>query len=242
MPAPRFHCQAPLAPNTRIELPKALAHHALRVLRLRPGTAITLFDGTGGEYAAILRAEGAQAWAETEDFNPVERELPGRITLLQGLASGDKMDWIIEKAVEMGITRLAPIAAQRSVLQLSGPRLDKRMLHWRRIAQSASEQCGRNLIMHIDAPAPLAQVLPGIPADATLLCHPENGPTLVQCLPPATRDILLLVGPEGGWSQPELDCARHLGATPMVLGPRVLRTETAAIALTAAICAQLGWY
>ncbi|MDN5844130.1 MAG: 16S rRNA (uracil(1498)-N(3))-methyltransferase, partial [Alcaligenaceae bacterium] len=155
MPPPRFHCPAPLAANTRIDLPAALAHHALRVLRLRPGTAITLFNGTGGEYAAVLHADGAQAWAETEGFNPIERELPGRITLLQGLASGDKMDWIIEKAVEMGIARLAPITAQRSVLQLSGPRLDKRMQHWRRIAQSAGEQCGRNQIMHIDVPAPL---------------------------------------------------------------------------------------
>lgn len=242
MPAPRFHCSIPLAAHARIELPKDLAHHALRVLRLRPGAAISLFDGTGGEYAATLDSEGKAAWADTAEMNPIERELPGHITLLQGMASGDKMDWIVEKAVEMGVTRIVPIAAQRSVLQLTGARLEKRLQHWRQIAVAASEQCGRNRLMHIDTPASLAQALPTVTADIALLCHPEDGSTLAQSIPTDARQIALLVGPEGGWNEVELTCARRSGALPLVLGPRVLRTETAAIALTAAVCAQLGWY
>lgn len=242
MPAPRFHCSTSLAAHAHIELPKELAHHALRVLRLRPGTAISLFDGTGGEYAATLQSDGKAAWADTADFDPIERELPGCITLLQGMASGDKMDWIVEKAVEMGITRIVPIAAQRSVLQLSGPRLEKRLQHWQRIASAASEQCGRNRLMVVDAPATLAQALPTITADVVLLCHPEDGRTLAQSLPASSRHITMLVGPEGGWNEAELACARQSGALPLVLGPRVLRTETAAIALTAAICTEMGWY
>lgn len=242
MPAPRFHCPIPLAAHARIELPKDLAHHALRVLRLRPGTAISLFDGTGGEYAATLQSDGKAAWADTAALNPIERELPGRITLLQGMASGDKMDWIVEKAVEMGITRMAPIAAQRSVLQLSGPRLEKRLQHWQRIAMAASEQCGRNRLMVVDTPTTLAQALPTVTADIVFLCHPEDGRTLAESLPSHTQQIALLVGPEGGWSDAELACAHQSGALPLVLGPRVLRTETAAIALTAALCTQMGWY
>lgn len=242
MSAPRFHCSTPLAAHARIELPKALAHHAVRVLRLSPGATITLFDGAGGEYAATLHTDGTATWADTGDFNPIERELPGHITLLQGLASGEKMDWIVEKAVEMGVTHLMPIAAQRSVLQLSGPRLEKRLQHWRRIALSASEQCGRNQLMIVDAPTPLAQALATLTADPVLLCHPEGGRTLSQSLPASARHIAMLVGPEGGWNETELACARQSGAITLVLGPRVLRTETAAIALAAAICTQMGWY
>jgi 16S rRNA (uracil1498-N3)-methyltransferase len=242
MPAPRFHCPSPLAAHTRIELPSMLAHHAMRVLRLRPGTAITLFDGSGGEYPAILEPEGKAAWAQTADFDPTERELPGRITLLQGLASGDKMDWIVEKAVEMGVARLAPITAQRSVPQLGGARLDKRLEHWRRIAVAASEQCGRNRIMAVDTPMPLAQAMPLVAESVALLCHPEGGRSLKNTLSRDARDIALLVGPEGGWTDGELADAREAGALPLVLGPRVLRTETAAIALTAAICTELHWY
>lgn len=242
MSAPRFHCSTPLAAHSRIELPKDLAHHALRVLRLRPGSTISLFDGAGGEYTATLQSDGKAAWADTQAFSPIERELPGHITLLQGMASGDKMDWIIEKAVEMGVTRIVPIAAQRSVLQLSGPRLEKRLLHWQRITMAASEQCGRNRLMIVDAPTTLAQALPTIEAGVVLLCHPEGGHTLAQGLPADTRRIALLVGPEGGWNEAELVCAHQSGALPLVLGPRILRTETAAIALTAAVCTRLGWY
>ncbi|MFD4841464.1 16S rRNA (uracil(1498)-N(3))-methyltransferase [Achromobacter sp. NPDC058515] len=243
MSAPRFFCDIPLAAGARIALPEALAHHALRVLRLRAGEAVVLFNGQGGQYPAVLEVEGKAGFAQLGDFDPREAELAGRITLAQGLPSGDKMDWVVEKAVELGAVRISPIAAQRSVLQLSGPRLDKRVAHWRRIAQSAGEQCGRNRLMAVDAPQALADWL-AQPADGLrLLCHPEAEQDLAGKLgaTPGMQALTLLVGPEGGWSDKELDLARQAGVEAVRFGPRVLRTETAGLALLSAVSALLGW-
>ena len=131
----------------------------MNVLRLESGQEIVLFDGTGGEYVCCVRFEGKQALAEINEHRVRESDLSGQITLVQGLAGGDKMDWIIEKAVELGVSAIAPVAARRSVVQLSGPRLEKRMLHWQRIIQAASEQCGRNRLASLSDPAPLIDVL-----------------------------------------------------------------------------------
>ena len=243
MAVPRFFCDAPLAAGTRIALPEALAHHALRVLRLTAGETIVLFNGQGGEYPATLEAEGKAGYAQLGDFNPREAELAGRITLVQGLPSGDKMDWVVEKAVELGAARVSPIAAQRSVLQLSGPRLEKRVAHWQRIAQSAAEQCGRNRLMAVDAPQPLADWL-AQPADGLrLLCHPDASEDLAGALQSAQnlQALTLLVGPEGGWSDKELAQAQQAGVKAVRFGPRVLRTETAGLALLSAISALMAW-
>jgi len=252
MPAPRFYCDVPLAAGARIALPDALAHHAVRVLRLRAGEAITLFNGLGGEFPAVLEIDGKAGYAQLGEFNPREAELGGRITLAQGLPSGDKMDWVVEKAVELGAARVCPIAAQRSVLQLSGARLEKRVAHWQRIAQSAAEQCGRNRLMAVDAPQALADWL-AQPADGLrLLCHPEADQDLAGLLQGASggseasgasgaQALTLLVGPEGGWSDKELDAARQAGVQAVRFGPRVLRTETAGLALISAISALQGW-
>jgi len=243
MSVPRFFCDAPLSAGTRIALPDALAHHALRVLRLRAGESVVLFNGQGGEYPATLDVDGKAGFAQLGAFDPREAELAGRITLVQGLPSGDKMDWVVEKAVELGAARVCPIAAQRSVLQLSGPRLDKRVAHWQRIAQSAAEQCGRNRLMTVDAPLALADWL-ALPADGPrLLCHPDAETDLAGLLQgtPALASLTLLVGPEGGWSDKELAQAREAGVQAVRFGPRVLRTETAGLALIAAAGALLGW-
>ncbi len=243
MSAPRFFCDLPLTAGARVALPDALAHHALRVLRLRHGEAIVLFNGQGGEFPAVLEAEGKAGFARLGPFSPREAELAGRITLVQGLPSGDKMDWVVEKAVELGVARVCPVAAQRSVLQLSGPRLDKRVAHWRRIAQAASEQCGRNRLMAVDAPLALAEWL-AQPADGLrLMCHPEAADDLAARLraDPGLQALTLLVGPEGGWSDKELEQARQAGVQAVRFGPRVLRTETAGLALASAAGALLGW-
>jgi 16S rRNA (uracil1498-N3)-methyltransferase len=241
---PRLYCPTPLAAGARLLLPDTLAHH-VRVLRLRDGETLSLFDGTGGEYPAVLQFEGKAAWAQLGDFDPREAELPGRITLVQGLPGGDKMDWIVEKAVELGTAALAPIRARRSVVQLSEERTGKRMIHWQRIAQAAAEQCGRNRLMAVEAPLTLEAWLAQPAAGLRLLCHPEAEATLAEALTPlagqAGVELSLLVGPEGGWSDEELAAARRAGVQAVRFGPRVLRTETAGLALIAAVSALLGW-
>src|SRR5690625_3569567 len=178
MARPRFYYPSSLQPRQQFELPDTVAHYALRVLRLKTGADIILFDGDGGEYPARLESSGKRAFAMTADHDPREAELAGRIHLVQGLAAADKMDWIIEKAVELGAHRVTPIAARRSVLQLRGERLEKRLAHWQRVAQSASEQCGRNRIMVVDRPCSLQTFLEehasSTGRDTTLLCHPES--------------------------------------------------------------------
>lgn len=244
MAIPRFYCPTPLTAHSTITLPSDLAHHAIRVLRLKPDSDIVLFDGTGGQYAARLLVEGKSGYAAIAEHDPVEAELSGQITLVQGIAAGEKMDWVIEKATELGAYKVVPITAQRSVLQLRGDRLEKRLLHWQRVALAASEQCGRNRIMQVDPPYSLAAWLESQMPDntTTLLCHPDSHLTLPEALKPMRTDSLsILVGPEGGWSEQELMLAERHKALKVQFGRRVLRTETAGIALISAISALCGW-
>lgn len=245
MSEPRFHISSPLPESGTVLLPDAVTHHAVRVRRLRDGQAIVLFNGTGGEYHARLHIDGRTASATIDRHVPTERELPGRITLVQGLASGDRMDWIIEKSVELGVTAFVPVAARRSVLQLDGKRLEKRLDHWQRLIASASEQCGRNRLMDICAPMTLDAWLESPAAlrpEDTLLCHPEGSVPFAQALAHAPGQLCLMVGPEGGWSDEEQAAARARGAKSVQLGQRVLRTETAGVAMTAAALTLLGWW
>lgn len=243
MSLPRFFCETPLHAHTRLLLPDVLAHHAVRVLRLRAGDALVLFDGAGGEYPATLEIDGKAAFATLGEHNPREAELAGQITLVQGLPSGDKMDWVIEKAVELGAHRVIPISAQRSVLQLSGPRLEKRVAHWQRVAQAASEQCGRNRLLTVETPRRLEQYLAEAASDLRLLCHPGAAHSLASALSaqPGLPAVTLLVGPEGGWSDEEYALACTHGVQAIRFGSRVLRTETAGLALVAATSAILAW-
>lgn len=245
MPSPRFYCQTHLAGLRTVALPAGASHH-VNVLRLASGQEIVLFDGTGGEYACTLRFEGKQAMADIRAHVQKETELSGRLTLVQGLAGADKMDWIIEKAVELGVSAILPVSARRSVLQLSGPRLEKRMLHWQRVVQSASEQCGRNQLATLSPPASLAEVLATIrdaPDQLTLLCDPAMTTDLQACLAEHAplKAVTLLVGPEGGWTPEELKIAQEKGAIAVRFGSRVLRTETAGLALISAVSVLCGW-
>jgi len=251
----RFYFPAALDAHQEVDLPEAIAHYATRVLRLKDGADIILFDGRGGEYPARLHIQGKTARATTGQHIAREAELAGHIHLVQGMASGDKMDWIIEKAVELGASRVTPVAAEFSVVQLRGTRLERRVQHWRRVAQSASEQCGRNRIMTVDRPCTLQQLLEQeTPATATaaFLCHPDYGISLRQAVEHVsptlaapehgTAPVLrLLVGPEGGWSAQEVSLADSHGIPAVQFGTRVLRTETAGLALIAASTALLDW-
>ncbi len=246
MALPRFHVDADLAGAGPLALPEPIAHHALRVLRLADGAPIVLFDGRGLGRQAVLRVAGRHASADLGPILAEDAELAGRITLVQGLAGGDKMTLIIEKAVELGVQEIVPIAAQRSVLRLSDEREAKRMTQWRRTVVAACEQCGRNRLPQIQSPVPLSGWLaarPDAPDTLALLCHPEADATLAQALAAHTglKHLVLLVGPEGGWSEEELTLASRHGVDRVRFGTRVLRTETAGLALTAAASALLGW-
>lgn len=246
MSLPRFYYPHPIELHQNLELPKELAHYMQRVLRLADHSLVTLFNGLGGEYQAQLQFQGKQVWAQILEFYAIERELPWQISIAQGLATGDKMDWVCEKAVEMGASHLIPIAAQHSTLKLSGERLEKRLVHWQRIAQAASEQCGRNQLLQVQALQSIPQLCQQLAPDSVLLfCDPDAPQDFPAAIQQAqqhnTHHWILLIGPEGGWSEEEKKIALKAGAISMRFGTRVLRTETAAIALVGAIRGQLGW-
>jgi 16S rRNA (uracil1498-N3)-methyltransferase len=237
----RFFSPEPLPESDCFELPDALAHHAVRVLRLSAGERIVLFDGRGGEVEAVLEGQGRRWTARlVERRRDVERESPLQLVLVQALASADKMDWVVQKAVELGASAVIPVRATRSVLKLTGERADKRLAHWREVAQSACEQSGRNRVPQVadilDLRDYLAQTRSGL---QRLILDPVGGRRMADLgLPKAACH--LLIGPEGGWSEEELAACRAAGCTAVRLGPRVLRTETAGLAVLAALQALWG--
>lgn len=238
---PRFYCPQPLVPGSVVDLPDAVAHH-LHVVRQQAGDELMLFNGDGGQARARLVEIGKRrASAEVLALDAVDVELPFRVTLAQGLPEGSKMDWIVEKAVELGAAAIVPLAAQRSVVRLSGERADKRLAHWQGVVVSASEQCGRNRLAEVapvqDFPRWLGQ---GADAGVRILLSPRADASLAQWVraTPA-RDVTVLVGPEGGFTDQEEEAAVAAGALALSMGPRVLRTETAGLAALAILAA--GW-
>ncbi len=238
---PRFFCPQPLVPHGLAELPAAAAHHALRVLRLAVGDAVTLFDGRGGEYPGRIAEAGRGVRVRLAERLPVERESSLEITLAQALPSGDKMDFVVQKAVELGVARLQPLLAARSVVRLSGERAERRVEHWRQVAVAACEQCGRNRLPEIAPILDLRQWLGRLPQDneiRRLLLSPRAGLRPREL--PGEGGFILLVGPEGGLGEEEAAAARRAGFADLSLGPRILRTETAGPAALAALGALFG--
>jgi 16S rRNA (uracil1498-N3)-methyltransferase len=222
-----------------MRLPDAPAHHVARVLRLRVGDPVVLFDGAGGEVPATLMAlDRGMVEVLTGERQPTERESLLPVTLVQALQSGDKMDFTVQKAVELGVTRIVPVLSRRSVVKLDGARAEKRVAHWRQVAAGACEQCGRNRLPDIDAISGLDRWLASPSNDSLrLLLLPGATETLASL--PAPRAVTLLIGPEGGLSEDEVSAALTARFFPVRLGPRVLRTETAGLAALAAI--NLRW-
>ncbi|PKO83346.1 MAG: 16S rRNA (uracil(1498)-N(3))-methyltransferase [Betaproteobacteria bacterium HGW-Betaproteobacteria-11] len=233
---PRFFCPLPLAPGATLELPEAVAHHALNVLKLGAGETVILFDGHGGEWQAVLQLAGKRPLARLTAFSEPLRESALHVTLAQALPAADKMDWIVQKAVELGVARIQPVTARRSVVKLSGPRVERRQTHWQGVAVAACEQSGRTQVPEVlpllDLPHYLAQT--GAEANLRLIAAPVATLHLRQLVPPSTR-VDLLIGPEGGFESDELHAARAAGFQTIQLGPRVLRTETAGLAALAAM-------
>jgi 16S rRNA (uracil1498-N3)-methyltransferase len=236
--APRLYCPAVLAAGAVVDLPPEAAHHAKRVLRLGEGDEIILFDGQGAEFDASLLRDGQ---ARIDARREVDREAPLRVTLIQALPAADKMDWVVQKAVELGVGTIQPVAAKRSVLRLSGERQQRRIEHWQQVAVSACEQCGRNRVPIV---APLLDLphylgLGSNTAALRLLLSPEAVAPLSGMARPQ-GEVHLLVGPEGGFEAGELLAAASAGFQPVRLGPRILRTETAGLASLAAMMALWG--
>lgn len=243
---PRFFVDSTFAAGDVVTLPDEVARH-VQVLRLQAGDALTLFNGRGGQHTARLVEVGRRnALAEIGTHEAVEAEPPYRVTLAQGIAGGDKMDWLIEKAVELGVTGIAPLITARGVVRLSAERAERRQAHWQGIVRAACEQCGRNCLPAVAPARDLSKWFDALPAaeDAKglrLMLSPRASQPFAA-LPdtPPAGEVILLIGPEGGLSPEEEAAAAGYGFTGLSLGPRVLRTETAGIAVLAALAARWG--
>ena len=239
MRIPRIFHPAPLAEGAEIELAPQPAQHVAKVLRLKAGAPLLLFNGEGGQYRAELaQVERRRVTARIDTFETVEVESPLPITLAQGISKGDRMDYAVQKAVELGAARIQPIFSERSAVELKGERLEKKLAHWRGVAVAACEQSGRNRLPEIPPPQRLGDWL-ARPLDGLgLTLDPRAGRPLAELTPPE-GPVTLLIGPEGGLTDQEIRLAEKAGYQGVLLGPRVLRTETAAAAALTAV--QLLW-
>ena len=232
---PRFHCPLPLRPGAELELPATAARH-VQVLRLQPGGEITLFNGEGGEVTATITRMGRSDVAVRIDSQQATEREPARpVQLALGMPANDRMDWLVEKAAELGVHSVQPLHTAHSVLRLAGDRATKKQTHWQSVAVAACEQCGGNRVPAMLPVADLSAWLPASAGGAALRCVLSLAPgtrPLSEVLgdAPADAGVLFLSGPEGGLSASEDAQARAAGFVPVTLGPRVLRAETAALA------------
>ena len=231
----RFFIDAPLSLGQH-ELPEAQAHYIGRVLRHAAGDAVQLFDGSGQEYLGELIEVGKKVVrVELRERFAGQVESPLQVHLGQGLSRGERMDWAIQKATELGAAQITPIISERCEVRLKDERADKRLAHWRQVAISACEQCGRSVLPVIHAPQPLAEWQQTVEADLKLVLHPLAVPLQSHARP---QRLAFMIGPEGGLSEAEVEQARAAGFLPARLGPRVLRTETAPV-VALAVAQQL---
>ena len=239
MRIPRIFTAQKLQINASIELEPGPSQHLSRVLRMKPGDSIILFDGTGGQYPATISALGRKSVvAITADFDPVERESGLCLHLGIAISRGERMDWVVQKATELGVSAITPLRSERTEVRLSGERAEKKLRHWQQIATSACEQCGRNRLPNIQPAQNLAQWVSGVEADTRLVLHHRASSARTDATSPSS--IALLVGPEGGLSPDEITAAEQAQFSSLQLGPRVLRTETAPLAAIAILQARWG--
>lgn len=235
---PRFYCPTPLSIGAELELPPTAARH-VQVLRLQPGSAITLFNGEGGEVSATVQRMGRSDVAvRIDEHHAIEREPVRAVHLAVGMPANDRMDWLVEKATELGVASIQPLHTAHSVLRLSGERATKKQAHWQSVAVAACEQCGRNRVPVIHPVRELAAWLKALTSEEStgkemrcVLSLAEGAiglPAMPSGGPPA-QPMLFLSGPEGGLSPAEDALARGTGFAPMTLGPRILRAETASL-------------
>jgi 16S rRNA (uracil1498-N3)-methyltransferase len=240
MASPRIFCDFRLGPGAQFPLPQDAAQHVGRALRLRAGDALVVFDGRGGEYEAVIqRIDRDRVDVKTGAWRGADREAPVEVGLVQGLPEADKMDWVLQKSVELGVAWIQPVVCERSVVRLSGDRAARRESHWQRVVIAACEQCGRNRVPEL-RPTLAFRDWAARPSQALRwMLAPGAGEALAAREAPA-GPVELLVGPEGGLSEREADIAATVGFAALALGPRVLRAETAPVAALAAIQALWG--
>jgi 16S rRNA (uracil1498-N3)-methyltransferase len=245
----RVYVDAPVAAGKRVVIEGSAANHIARVLRLRNGDSITVFDGSGGEFGARIEEFRKDAVVvAVEEHRPVDRESPLPLTLVQGISRGERMDWIIQKATELGASRIVPVFTKRSVVRLDEKQAERKLQHWRAITVAACEQCGRNRIPDLAAPVDYFEMLAGSAdsaghpdsAGATRVLLSPTGDLRIDDLQNVGKGITVLIGPEGGLEDVEQEAAITAGFKAVRLGPRVLRTETAAIAALTIIQRYFG--
>lgn len=237
----RLFIGQPISRNQYLEVDSDTAHYLTRVLRLKAGSELTIFEGNGYEYPAVVTEAGKHKTV-LRAGEPVLRDVesPVSIRLIQGISRGERMDLVVQKATELGVHSIVPVVTEFTVVKLKPKRAQRRLDHWRKIARSACEQCGRNRLPEIAEPEPLTGYLQRpSSADFRLLLHPGASAS-VASLPDSATLVDLLIGPEGGLSSAERDTAATFGFTPVSMGPRVLRSETAALTALALVQARWG--
>jgi 16S rRNA (uracil1498-N3)-methyltransferase len=242
MRIPRLFVPHALVPGQEIALPPQAGEHVARVLRLQSGDRLRLFNGDGSEFSGEITSIGKRAVNARvlERVDGADRESPLHITLGQGIARGEKMDWVLQKATELGVARIVPLVTERTEVRLDAERAERRLAHWQAVLASACEQCGRNRLPELAPPVRLADWAASLDEGAGLrLVLDPRGDARVQALVPAAR-VVLVVGPEGGLSTADLAVLAQAAFRGLRLGPRILRTETAGLAALAALQALHG--
>ncbi|MCK5639693.1 MAG: 16S rRNA (uracil(1498)-N(3))-methyltransferase, partial [Gammaproteobacteria bacterium] len=229
MRIPRIYQNITLHTGIETYLDSGAATHIVRVLRLKPGAPLVIFNGQGGEYeATLIHADKHEATIHVGKHSPDELESPLDVTLIQGISRGERMDYTIQKAVELGVNRIVPVISKRTVVKLDATRSSKRQAHWQAIVNSACEQCGRNRVPVVSDIIKLEQYLSTASEGLKLILDHRANTSLISQKKENT--ISLLIGPEGGLAPEEQELAKRAGYTGLRLGPRILRTETAALA------------
>ena len=237
----RCHVDADLRIGTSVALPDAAANHLARVLRLREGDGCVLFNGDGHDYDARITAISKRGvLADITGARIIDNESPLHVTLLQGIARGEKMDLILQKATELGVAAIVPVMAERTEVKLDAERTGKRVAHWHNVIASACEQSGRARLPSLAAPAALGEAAHAVDAGATKLTLDPTGDVSLATVQVATNAVVVAIGPEGGWSPRDRDMLSAAGFIGLRLGPRILRTETAGLAAIAALQSRFG--
>ncbi len=237
----RVYVDAPLEAGERVLVEGAAANHIARVLRLRAGDALTLFNGTEHEFgASIEEFRKDTVVVAIREARSENRESPLTLTLAQGISRGERMDWILQKATELGASRIVPVFTERSVVRLDAKQAQRKLQHWRGIAISACEQCGRNRVPEIALPVGVHEFLGAADTAATRVLLSPTGELGIDDLGGSISNVVVLIGPEGGLTDVEQESALRAGFTAVRMGPRVLRTETAAIAALTIIQQKFG--